>query len=54
MPLVLLVLFFIGVFAFLAVSPKELTQTLLAGAWILMALLAVGSTIAALWPALTR
>lgn len=46
--LVLLVLFFIGVFAFLAVSPKELTQTLLAGAWIALALLALGSTIEAL------
>lgn len=46
--LVLLVLFFIGVFAFLAVSPKELTQTLLAGAWIAMALMAVGSFVAAI------
>lgn len=46
--LVLLVLFFIGVFAFLAVSPKQLTQTLLAGAWIAMALMAVGSFVAAI------
>lgn len=46
--LVLLLLFFIGVFAFLAVSPKELTQTLLAGAWIAMALMAVGSFVAAI------
>lgn len=46
--LVLLVIFFIGVFAFLAVSPKELTQTLLAGAWIAMALMAVGSFVAAI------
>lgn len=45
---VLLVLFFVGVFAFLAVSPKELTQTLLAGAWVAMALLAVGATIEAI------
>lgn len=46
--LVLLALFFIGVFAFLAVSPKELTQTLLAGAWIAMALMAAGSFVAAI------
>lgn len=46
--LVLLILFFIGVFAFLAVSPKELTQTLLAGTWIAMALMAVGSFVAAI------
>lgn len=46
--LALLILFFIGVFAFLAVSPKELTQTLLAGAWISMALMAVGSFVAAI------
>lgn len=46
--LVLLVLLFIGVFAFLAVSPKQLTQTLLAGAWIAMALMAVGSFVAAI------
>ena len=46
--LVLLALFFIGVFAFLAVSPKELAQTLLAGAWIAMALMAVGSFVAAI------
>lgn len=46
--LVPLILFFIGVFAFLAVSPKELTQTLLAGAWIAMALMAVGSFVAAI------
>ena len=45
---VLLVLFFIGIFAFLAVSPKEMTQTLLAGAWIAMALMAVGSFVAAI------
>lgn len=46
--LVLLALLFIGVFAFLAASPKELTQTLLAGAWIAMALMAVGSFVAAI------
>ena len=46
--LVLLALFFIGVFAFLAVSPRELAQTLLAGAWIAMALMAVGSFVAAI------
>ena len=46
--LVLLILFFIGIFAFLAVSPKELTQTLLAGAWIAMALMAAGSFVAAI------
>lgn len=46
--LLLLILLFGAVFAFIAISPEELTQTILAGAWILMALMAVGSTISAL------
>ena len=46
--LVLLILFFIGIFAFLSVSPKEMTQTLLAGAWIAMDLMAAGSFVAAI------
>lgn len=46
MPLVIILLF--AIFAFIAVAPKEFTQTVLAGAWILSALLAVGSMIYAL------
>lgn len=46
MPLVIILVFVI--FAFIAVSPKEFTQTVLAGAWILSAILAVGSTLYAI------
>lgn len=46
--MVLVVLLFIAIFAFIAVSPRQFLQTMLAGAWILSALLAAGSTIYAL------
>lgn len=47
--LLLLILLFVGFCAFVAYAPAQLTQALLAGVWVLMALAAVGLPVLSLF-----